>query len=146
MTPEAFWPASERAVEQVATLGEAVPYEKQYVRKDGSRRWGLFAPRRIEDGAIEFVLDISERKQAEEHLREREQRLQLILDSATDYATLTLDPDRRVTGWSAGADQPACTYLGRRTGVWFGFDAAVSVGGPSQPSGSMTSARVIPAA
>ena len=122
LTPEAFWPASERAVEQVATLGEAVPYEKQYVRKDGSRWWGLFAPRRIEDGAIEFVLDISERKQAEEHLREREQRLQLILDSATDYAILTLDPDRRMTGWSAGADHRHARILA----VEQGFGSALT--------------------
>ncbi|MBX9933337.1 MAG: PAS domain S-box protein [Methylobacterium sp.] len=103
LTPEEFWPASENAVEQVLTLGEAVPYEKQYYRKDGSRWWGLFAPRKVEDGAIEFVLDITERKQAEEQLREREKRLQLILNSATDYAILTLDPERRVTSWSAGA-------------------------------------------
>ncbi|CAO4193931.1 Sensor histidine kinase RcsC [Methylorubrum extorquens] len=116
LTPSEFWVASERAVEQVLTLGEAVPYEKQYYRRDGSRWWGLFAPRRFEDGAIEFVLDITERKEAEEHLREREQRLQLILDSATDYAILTLDSERRVTSWSRGA---------ART---FGFEAAEIIG------------------
>ncbi|AWN55321.1 PAS domain-containing sensor histidine kinase [Methylobacterium sp. 17Sr1-1] len=103
LTPVEFWPASERAVGQVLTLGEAVPYEKQYYRKDGSRWWGLFAPRKVEDGVIEFVLDVTERKEAEERLREREQRLQLILDSAIDYAILTLDPERRVTSWSPGA-------------------------------------------
>ncbi|ACK84169.1 PAS/PAC sensor hybrid histidine kinase [Methylorubrum extorquens CM4] len=103
LTPAEFWPASEQAVEQVLTVGEAVPYEKQYYRQDGSRWWGLFAPRKVEDGVIEFVLDVTERKEAEERLREREQRLQLILDSATDYAILTLDPERRVTSWSPGA-------------------------------------------
>ncbi|GJD64684.1 Sensor histidine kinase RcsC [Methylobacterium frigidaeris] len=103
LTPKEFWHASERAVEQVLTLGEAVPYEKQYYRKDGSRWWGLFAPRKVEDGVIEFVLEVTERKEAEERLRDREQRLQLILDSATDYAILTLDPERRVTSWSPGA-------------------------------------------
>jgi PAS domain-containing protein len=30
LTPKEFWAVSERAVEQVLTLGEAVPYEKQY--------------------------------------------------------------------------------------------------------------------
>ncbi|MEN3228298.1 PAS domain S-box protein [Methylorubrum rhodesianum] len=118
LTPKEFWPASERAVEQVLTLGEAVPYEKQYYRKDGSRWWGLFAPRKVEDGTIEFVLDVTERKEAEERLREREQRLQLILDSATDYAILTLDPERRVTSWSPGA---------ART---FGYEAQEILGKP----------------
>ncbi len=123
LTPKEFWPASERAVEQVLTLGEAEPYEKQYYRKDGSRWWGLFAPRRFEDGAIEFVLDITESKRAEERLREREQRLQLILDSATDYAILTLDPERRVTSWSPGAARTfgyeADEILGRSGDVLF---------------------------
>ena len=70
LTPEEFWPASERAVEQVNTTGEAVPYEKQYFRKDGSRWWGLFAPGRVSpDEVIEFVLDVTERREAEKALR-----------------------------------------------------------------------------
>lgn len=105
LTPKEFWPESERAVEQVNTVGEAVPYEKQYFRKDGSRWWGLFAPRRVsEEEVIEFVLDVTERRQAEEALRQEKRRLQLIVDSATDYAILTLDRDRLVTSWSPGAE------------------------------------------
>ncbi len=70
LTPPQFWPESERAVEQVNTLGEAVPYEKQYYRKDGSAWWGLFAPRRVTpDEVVEFVLDVTERKEAEAELR-----------------------------------------------------------------------------
>jgi PAS domain S-box-containing protein len=61
LTPKEFWPDSELAVHQVNTVGEAVPYEKQYFRKDGSRWWGLFAPRRVsaEEKVVEFVLDAS---------------------------------------------------------------------------------------
>jgi PAS domain S-box-containing protein len=47
LTPKEFWPASEASVHQVNTIGEAVPYEKQYFGKDGRRWWGLFAPRRV---------------------------------------------------------------------------------------------------
>jgi PAS domain S-box-containing protein len=70
LTPPEFHPASLRAIEQLTMLGEATPYEKQYHRKDGSRWWGLFAPRRIEDGAVEFVLDVSDRKAAESALHD----------------------------------------------------------------------------
>jgi PAS domain S-box-containing protein len=77
LTPEEFWPESERAVEQVNTIGEAVPYEKQYFRKDGSRWWGLFAPRRVSrDEVIEFVLDVSERREAEAELRRLNETLE----------------------------------------------------------------------
>ena len=117
LTPREFWPVSERAVEQVNTTGEAIPYEKQYIRKDGTRWWGLFAPRRVSpEEVVEFVLDVTERREAEEAVRDREQRLRLIVDSATDYAIMTLSPDWRITSWSPGA---------ART---FGYDAAEILG------------------
>src|SRR5688572_20587568 len=37
--------------------------------------------------------------------REREARLAAILESASDYAILTTDPDGRVTSWNAGAER-----------------------------------------
>ena len=77
LTPPEFHAASLQAVAQVSMGGEATPYEKQYYRKDGSRWWGLFAPRRISDGeVVEFVLDITDRKSAEQELRELNERLE----------------------------------------------------------------------
>ncbi|MEG9524498.1 MAG: PAS domain S-box protein [Hyphomicrobiales bacterium] len=84
LTPEEFYPASLNAVEQVMTVGEAVPYEKQYFRKDGSRWWGLFAPRRVGDEVVEFVLDVSDRKHAEEALRESEARFRKFSEASSD--------------------------------------------------------------
>jgi PAS domain S-box-containing protein len=75
-TPEEFHPESWRAVEQVTTLGEAIPYEKQYFRKDGSRWWGLFAPRKVGDEVVEFVLDVTDRREAEEALRRLNEELE----------------------------------------------------------------------
>ncbi|HVE53919.1 MAG TPA: PAS domain-containing sensor histidine kinase, partial [Ramlibacter sp.] len=74
LTPPEFHPASLKAVEEVTTFGETVPYEKQYIRKDGSRWWGLFAARRIGDEVVEFVLDVTQRKEAEAALREADRR------------------------------------------------------------------------
>ncbi|WP_372638354.1 PAS domain S-box protein [Fodinibius sp.] len=76
LTPEKFHPISNQAVDNLKKNGHTKPYEKQYIRKDGSRWWGLFAPRVIDENEIvEFVLDISERKHVEE---EREQLLRQV--------------------------------------------------------------------
>jgi PAS domain S-box-containing protein len=76
LTPEEFHPESWRAVEEVTTRGEATPYEKQYFSKDGSRWWGLFAPRRVGDEVVEFVLDVTDRKEAEAALRRLNEELE----------------------------------------------------------------------
>lgn len=69
LTPPEFRSASMKAIHEVLTKGETTPYEKQYIRKDGSRWWGLFAARRLsENDNVKFVLDITERKRAEEVL------------------------------------------------------------------------------
>jgi PAS domain S-box-containing protein len=76
-TPPEFHPASWNAVAEIGERGETTPYEKQYFRKDGSRWWGLFAARRIGDEAMEFVLDVTERREAEAALRQLNETLEL---------------------------------------------------------------------
>ena len=70
LTPPEFMDATACAAEELATLGETEPYEKQLIRKDGSRWWSLCAPTRLggsgrNSECVEFILDISEQKQAE---------------------------------------------------------------------------------
>ncbi|MEG4532174.1 PAS domain-containing protein [Microcoleus sp. D2_18a_D3] len=54
---------------------------------------------------VGFTSNITKRKQAEAALRDRETHLQLILDSAKDYAIFTTDTDGHVTSWNAGAER-----------------------------------------
>ncbi|MEG4427442.1 MULTISPECIES: PAS domain-containing protein [unclassified Microcoleus] len=54
---------------------------------------------------VGFTTDITQRKQTEAALRDRETHLQLILDSAKDYAIFTIDTDGQVTSWNAGAQR-----------------------------------------
>ncbi|MEG4302992.1 PAS domain-containing protein [Microcoleus sp. D3_18a_C4] len=54
---------------------------------------------------VGFTSDITQRKQTEAALCDRETHLQLILDSAKDYAIITLDTGGHVTSWNAGAQR-----------------------------------------
>jgi PAS domain S-box-containing protein len=85
LTDPAFMDATARAAEEVARCGETSPYEKQMIRKDGTRWWGLFAPRCLvpdvrDAECIEFVLDITDRRRAEQELRYRSEQFQQLLD------------------------------------------------------------------
>ena len=83
MTPPEWMAQSLQAVEEFNTRGRTIPYEKQYIRKDGSRWWALFAATRIAaDEGVEFIIDITERKLAEERLRESEERFRTMADSS----------------------------------------------------------------
>ncbi|WP_342027931.1 PAS domain S-box protein [Microvirga vignae] len=48
-------------------------------------------------------IDIDAQKRTEAALRESEERLRLIVESARDYAILTTSPDNKVVDWYAGA-------------------------------------------
>jgi PAS domain S-box-containing protein len=77
LTPPEWMPASLRAIDQLKTFGSTVPYEKQYYRRDGTRFWGLFAAKGLsEHQGMEFILDISERKEMEAALREAQESAQ----------------------------------------------------------------------
>lgn len=104
LTPKEFHPASERAVAELQSRGETTPYEKQYLRKDGSRWWGLFAARNIGEETVEFVIDVSDRKETDEALRQSEERYRLIVENACDYAIIITDPDDIIIDWLPGAE------------------------------------------
>ena len=83
MTPPEWMPHSLKAIEEFESTGRTKPYEKEYVRKDGSRWWALFAATRLDDEeGVEFIIDITEGKRAEKALRESEERFRTLIEQS----------------------------------------------------------------
>ncbi len=97
LTPVEFHSASKKAILEVKKTGHAEPYEKQYIRKDGSRWWGLFAPRHTDKNeAVEFVLDITDRKEAQQELEEINATLEARVEERTKRLRSYRDQLRRL--------------------------------------------------
>jgi PAS domain S-box-containing protein len=77
LTPADWRDADEQAIEELKATGTVQPREKEYFRKDGSLVPVLIARALFEwkpDEGVAFVLDMTDRKRAEENLRASEQR------------------------------------------------------------------------
>jgi PAS domain S-box-containing protein len=84
LTPAEWRERDERAVTELRSTGTFQPFEKEYFRKDGSRVPVLIGLATFEAGGnqgVAFVLDLTERKCAEDALRASEQKLQIIIDT-----------------------------------------------------------------
>ncbi|CAG2152750.1 Adaptive-response sensory-kinase SasA [Cupriavidus campinensis] len=94
LTPPEMRADSERALAQCEQSGHAAPFEKEYIRKNGTRVpviVGLASFGAGRQEGVAFVLDLTERKQAEERVREGERRyreVQTELAHANRVATM----------------------------------------------------------
>lgn len=92
LTPPEWMPASYRALEQLKTTGASVPYQKEYLRKDGSRWRGLFAAMMVtEDEAVEFILDVTEVEQAHRALEHAHEEARLREEAARERIEAALE-------------------------------------------------------
>jgi PAS domain S-box-containing protein len=70
---------------------------------------------------VAMARDVTDARQAEQVLRESEERHRAIIESATEYAIFTLHRDGRVTSWNVGAKR----ILGWEASEIIGRDAAL---------------------
>ncbi|HET6345631.1 MAG TPA: PAS domain S-box protein, partial [Myxococcota bacterium] len=80
------------------------------LRKDGRPFWASVLITALRDahgeliGFAKVTRDLSERRDADERLRQSEERLRLLVESVRDYAIYMLDPDGFITTWNTGAE------------------------------------------
>ncbi|MET4279460.1 MULTISPECIES: AAA family ATPase [unclassified Bradyrhizobium] len=89
LTPAEWREADEQIVAELKAVGTLQPREKEYFRKDGSRVPVLVARALFEwkpDEGVSFVINMTDRKRAEEKLRASERRL---LDAQMELAHVT---------------------------------------------------------
>jgi PAS domain S-box-containing protein len=73
ITPPEWSAADRQALEEIEATGACRPFEKEYLRKDGSRVPVLIGAARFEGSrreGVAFVLDLSEKRDAEDRLRQ----------------------------------------------------------------------------
>jgi PAS domain S-box-containing protein len=100
-TPPEWTSRAAAAIEELKTHGSCAPHEREYVRRDGTRFWGLFTGVVMAgQNAVAFLLDITERKQAEQALR-----FQARLLDAVEQAVVATDLDGAITYWNRFAER-----------------------------------------
>jgi PAS domain S-box-containing protein len=105
---ERNWPAQEL---EFAARDGRFEDEGWRVRKDGSLFWAnvVITALRNQAGTLigfgKVSRDLSERRRAEQQLRDSEERFRLIVESTLDYAIFMLDPTGVIASWNAGAQR-----------------------------------------
>ncbi len=95
MTPPEYAAQDEFALRELRETGLDTPYEKEYLRKDGTRIPILIGAAMVDEQrheGVAFVLDLSDRRRAELALRRSEEEFRTLADSMPALA------------WSANAD------------------------------------------
>ncbi|YAF98489.1 MAG: PAS domain S-box protein [Nodularia sp. CChRGM 3473] len=118
MTPPEYLQISESCIADLKTKSVCQPFEKEYIRKDGSRIPVLVGSALLENEqqhVVSFVLDLSESKRTEKALRQQEDDMRLITN-AVPVLISYVDTQQRYRFNNKGYED------------WFGFSASETYG------------------
>ena len=117
-------PRTITAFGKVLQEGGSAGLDKRYIRPDGSLIWTNSHGTLMQhnpghpDTLLMVTVDLTARRQAEEALRQIEERYRAIVETASDYAIFTIDPEGLITTWPPGAQEI------------FGWSAEEAIGRP----------------
>lgn len=92
LTPPEYIHVDEQAIAELLATGNCAPFEKEFIRKDGSRVSVLIGSAMFvgeKENGSSFVMDITERRQVEEELRQSEERFRQLAESITELFWMT---------------------------------------------------------
>lgn len=103
MTPKEYGKSDQKILGSIKISGITPPFEKEYIRKDGTHIPLLVGASKMEgqDEIVAFVLDISKQKKAQQKIALSEERFRLVA-SATNDVIWDWDLSSNKIWWSEG--------------------------------------------
>jgi len=130
-----FYPPEDRRARkperelEIATANGRVEDEGWRVRKDGTRFWANVVITALRDrsgtlvGFGKVTRDLTERRAAEQAIRDSEQRFRMLIDSVEDYGIFVLDREGHVSSWNEGAERingyTAAEIIGQHFSIFY---------------------------
>lgn len=99
LVPDEYTPQVREAIEQLRQAGACGPFEKEYLRRDGTRVPVLFGGAALDDdyrSGVAFAFDITERQKVRQRLATSERRFRAFMDNSPAVAFIKDAAGRRI--------------------------------------------------